>query len=233
MHTTGQALHSIYQPYPPPSVQCLEVVASARNVEMYAGQGDATAERTYLKTVRSASTSAPADSDSNGNGDIVAGAGFMFSIDASDLHGAGGGGAFRNIYLKFQTLRPAGSTQLQVSSLVIQVAEAPDPANVSCPVQRRSAAASGGAGGVAEVSADQLAGVLGALRGGGGGGGENTKPTAPLSGGMGLPAAIAMALGGGGGSGGGEGTGVGNSAPASPMKVRPPRPPLVVRPASR
>ena len=233
MHTAGQALHSIYQPYPPPSVQCLEVVASARNVEMYAGQGDATAERTYLKTVRSASTSAPADSDSNGNGngDIVAGAGFMFSIDASDLHGAGGGGAFRNIYLKFQTLRPAGSTQLQVSSLVIQVAEAPDPANVSCPVQRRSAAASGGVRwGGGGGGGGRAAGGGG---GGGGGGGENTKPTAPLSGGMGLPAAIAMALGGGGGSGGGEGTGVGNSAPASPMKVRPPRPPLVVRPASR
>ncbi len=125
----------------------LFIEASARNMELYTGMTDSTTDRTYIKTIRSEPTFSDAF--------------FTFEIKSIDLP------QFRNLYMKFQTVRPIGSTELNVSRLNIKLGSIPHHHNLARSVPRRSAAASGGAGGVQEVSAEDLLVKLNALQKGG------------------------------------------------------------------
>ena len=177
----GQQFHQLKQ---------MTVVASARNIELYVADNIGVgASRTYIKTMRGGNWGTTEGLLMDTGANMKEGGGydinnlFKFTIGPADIECSGReGGQFRYIYMKFLSLKPMGTKKVKIYNISVEIAQDPyiGASNPILPIEHRSAAASGGVGGVMEVSAETLASLLGAIGGAGTGTAGPTHTRAPM-----------------------------------------------------
>ena len=131
--------------------------ATAKNMEIYTGDGGIK-DRAYSSTCRGEKVFMDAhtlDTTTSNTPHLPL---YRFTIKKEHLSCAiDGPGHFRNLFFKVLSMQ---SADLLIKGIRIKLAEKPDPSNLTLPIEKRSASAAGGKGGVPEIDPSALLGML-------------------------------------------------------------------------